>query len=489
MVELERTEVLRPAAEGARLVALRQLDDARSALARVGDPDDDEAIHDVRVALRRLRSTLASYRPLLDDASAARALGRAGRLAGQMGGARDTEVWLAWLGPKREGARPRRRAALDALVEELEARLRLERGRAIEGLGDGFEELEGELRASLSTYEAHVTPARAPAAPTFALAVSDALRSAAADLERALAAVTGPDSAHDEHMARISAKRVRYVLEPVRALVEGAAPALGGLRRLQDLLGERHDRDRLAETLRAALERAALATAQGLAAAVHAGDVRRDRVLRARSAENALLDLLRVSSEESAALFDELASEWIFEKSAEFFARLAALGDSLRRMGAPHQEIERKYLLRGLPDRVRDAESTEIEQGYLPGGAVRERLRRAVGSRGARLTRTVKVGLGLARAEFARLWPLTEGARLCKRRYRVADGALTWEIDEFLDRPLVLAEIELPSEDTPVEPPEWLAPWIAREVTGVAEFSNLRIASSAKQTPDPQGLA
>ena len=497
MVELERTEVLRPAPEGARLVALRQLDEARAALARVGDPDDDEAIHDVRVALRRLRSMLAAYRPLLDEESAARALGRAGKLAGQMGGARDTEVWLAWLGPRREGARPRRRAALDALVEELEARLRLERGRAIEGLGDRFEELEGELRASLSTYEAHVTPARAPAAPTFALAVSDALRCAAADLERALAAVAGPNSAHDEHMARISAKRVRYVLEPVRGLVEGAGPALAALRRLQDLLGERHDRDRLAEVLRAALERAAVATAQGLAAAVQTGDTRRDRALRAHPAQNAILDLLRIAHEESVALFGELASEWLFEKSADFFARLAAVGESLRRMGAPHQEIERKYLLRGLPDRVRDAEAMEIQQGYLPGGTVRERLRRAVGPRGARHTRTVKVGLGLARAEFeeeiaagefTRLWPLTEGARLCKRRYRVADGALTWEIDEFLDRPLVLAEIELPTEDTRVEPPEWLTPWIAREVTGEAEFSNLRIASSPWPATPPQGL-
>jgi CYTH domain-containing protein len=118
---------------------------------------------------------------------------------------------------------------------------------------------------------------------------------------------------------------------------------------------------------------------------------------------------------------------------------------------------------------------------------VRERLRRAVGPRGARCTRTVKIGTGVSRAEFEeeipaaefqRLWPLTEGARLKKRRYRVPDGPLMWDVDEFLDRPLVLAEVELPAEDTPVEPPEWLAPSIAREVTGEAEFSNLRIASS-----------
>jgi CHAD domain-containing protein/CYTH domain-containing protein len=487
VVELERTEVLRPAAEGARLVALRQLDEARAALARVADVEDDEAIHDVRVALRRLRSSLAAYRPLLDEDTALRGLARAGKLAGQMGGARDAEVWLVWLVAKREGARRRRRAALDALAAELEAKLRLERGRAIEGLGDRFEELEAELRASLSTYAASVTPARAPAAPTFALAVSDALRAASAELEHALSAVTGPDHARDEHLARISAKRVRYVLEPARALVDGSAEVLARLRRLQDLLGDRHDRDRLAEMLRAALERAALATAQGLSAAVAARDARADRALHARPTENALLELLRGAREESDALFAELASEWMFEKSAELFSRIGEICESLRRLGAPTQEIERKYLLRGLPERVRGVESSEIEQGYLPGGAVRERLRRAVGPRGARHTRTVKVGAGIARAEFeeevapsvfARLWPLTEGARLRKRRYRISDGELTWEIDEFLDRPLVLAEIELPAEDTPVEPPEWLAPWIVREVTGEPEFSNLRIASS-----------
>jgi CYTH domain-containing protein len=134
---------------------------------------------------------------------------------------------------------------------------------------------------------------------------------------------------------------------------------------------------------------------------------------------------------------------------------------------------------------VRGAESIAIDQGYLPGGVVRERLRRAVGPRGARFTRTVKLGTGVVRAEFEeelpepefeRLWPLTAGARLRKRRYRVPDGALVWEIDEFLDRVLVLAEIELPTADSEVRVPEWLADAIVREVTDEPAFSNLRLA-------------
>ncbi|MGH2899473.1 MAG: CYTH domain-containing protein, partial [Solirubrobacteraceae bacterium] len=82
----------------------------------------------------------------------------------------------------------------------------------------------------------------------------------------------------------------------------------------------------------------------------------------------------------------------------------------------------------------------------------------------------------LPEAEFARLWPLTAGARLRKRRHRVPDGALVWEIDEFLERPLVLAEIELPTAQTEVRVPAWLETWIVREVTDEPAYTNLRIA-------------
>jgi CHAD domain-containing protein/CYTH domain-containing protein len=491
MVELERVEMLRPAEEGARIVALRQLDEVRAAMTRTADPEDAEAIHDVRVALRRLRSSLLSYRSHLDQ-TAARGLVGAGRIASQTGAARDSEVFLAWLLPKVEGARGARRKALEALRDELQAAMRLERRHALEGLGDQFEELERALRASLSTYAAPVTASRAPSAPPFALAASDALRTAAAELEHALAAVTGPHEAQTEHLARIAAKRVRYVLEPLRRLTDGAHAALAELKQLQDLLGERHDRDQLRILLRASLERASLATAQAMFDAVIRRDERAERALRSRPSESALLDLLRQAGEESDAQFAELAAGWLSGKDAAFMARLSAIAESLRRLGAPAREIERKYLLSALPEHVRSAESIEIEQGYLPGGAVRERLRRAVSPRGTRCTRTVKVGTGRVRAEyeeeispgeFARLWPLTESSRLRKRRYRVPEGVLTWEIDEFLDRPLVLAEIELPAEDTEVVIPEWLQPALVREVTGESEYTNLNIAGSRLAEP------
>ena len=58
----------------------------------------------------------------------------------------------------------------------------------------------------------------------------------------------------------------------------------------------------------------------------------------------------------------------------------------------------------------------------------------------------------------------------------MADHGLTWEIDEFVDRELVLAEVELKSADEPIQPPEWLRPYLVREVTGEDAYVNLNLA-------------
>ncbi len=51
-----------------------------------------------------------------------------------------------------------------------------------------------------------------------------------------------------------------------------------------------------------------------------------------------------------------------------------------------------------------------------------------------------------------------------------------WEIDEFTDRELVLAEVELPAPDMVPEPPEWLGPYVVRDVTDEPEYLNANLA-------------
>ncbi|MHC5115002.1 MAG: CYTH domain-containing protein [Planctomycetota bacterium] len=156
---------------------------------------------------------------------------------------------------------------------------------------------------------------------------------------------------------------------------------------------------------------------------------------------------------------------------------------------ATHIEIERKYLLDGLPELPPGARATRIEQGYLPlapaGEAMQGRIRREVDAGGAvRCTHTIKRGEGMRREEtereiaeevFRREWQRTVG-RLTKTRHRVDAGTLVWEIDAFHEHDLVLAEIELPAEDTAFEIPAWLAPHMVREVTDDTAYRNASIA-------------
>jgi CYTH domain-containing protein len=168
--------------------------------------------------------------------------------------------------------------------------------------------------------------------------------------------------------------------------------------------------------------------------------------------------------------------------------RWALTPEQLRRLAPQNPEtveIERKYLLSGLPERVKGRPCQEIDQGYLPGARLHERLRRVREGDAEWYVRTVKMGAGVRRAQleeeadpdlFRSLWPLTEGRRLTKRRYRVSDGGLVWEIDEFTDRELVLAEVELPAPEVVPELPEWLATYVVREVTEEPEYLNVNLA-------------
>lgn len=149
------------------------------------------------------------------------------------------------------------------------------------------------------------------------------------------------------------------------------------------------------------------------------------------------------------------------------------------------REIEHKYLLRAFPPRAANADPKDLKQGYVPGKRLHERLR-CVRQRGeVKYIRTIKLGSGLARMEieeetcenvFRAMWPLTAGCRIHKERYAVKDGALTWTIDRFVDRELVLAEVEVPSSEIAPAPPDWLAEYIVKDVTGDPTYVNLNLA-------------
>lgn len=147
-------------------------------------------------------------------------------------------------------------------------------------------------------------------------------------------------------------------------------------------------------------------------------------------------------------------------------------------------EIERKYLLSGMP-RARWTARYHIRQGYIPGDRIRERVRAIRGADGTRYVRTFKGGHGLVRTEieeettetiFRGLWRLTKGHRIRKWRYVAEHAGFTWEVDRFVGIPLVLAEVELPHEHAVAPLPPWLERVLVREVTGDCTYSNSTLA-------------
>jgi len=147
------------------------------------------------------------------------------------------------------------------------------------------------------------------------------------------------------------------------------------------------------------------------------------------------------------------------------------------------QEIERKFLVKSLPENLEQYQHKDITQGYL---AITEdgtevRLRQ----KGKKYFQTVKSGAGKTRFEseveitedqFKALWEATKGKRVEKTRYEIPHESGTIELDVYhgdLDG-LLLAEMEFPGEkeSNKFTPPEWLS----EEVTDDKRYKNQNLA-------------
>jgi CHAD domain-containing protein/CYTH domain-containing protein len=446
-----------------RWVAVGLLDEAAAAHAQLHDPAHPNALHAFRVALRRLRSTLRAYRDLLGADVGGKDRRRLRDLARATGDARDAEVQVEWLAARLARARGAERDAVKEALEQARARAADTQEQLRESVGHFPEERE-RLGRRLRRYRTELRAPEPPGGPLFRTELAARLRAEADDVAAKLLAITDEEHQEEAHLARISLKRLRYLLEPVRDAVPGAREVLRELKALQERLGEMHDAHVMLGQASAAL---AEAEADDPAA------VRGARALRQRL------------SEERTEHFAVLQDRWLFGAADAFLGRVRALAAELEGAG-PEREIERKFLLSAMPklDGV-EVEIRQIEQGYLPGDRLAERVRRVKTAAGTRWYRTVKLGAGVSRIEveeetteriFRTLWTLTRGRRVRKRRYAVADGPLVWEIDRFRNQRLVLAEVELPAENTPVEIPAWLAPVLVREVTGDPAYVNLNLA-------------
>jgi len=157
-------------------------------------------------------------------------------------------------------------------------------------------------------------------------------------------------------------------------------------------------------------------------------------------------------------------------------------------------EIERKFLVTGS-DWRQGSRGRLYRQGYLCTEKERTVRVRIAGEQGF-LTVKGKTE-GISRLEFEYEIPVQEANQmldtLCrtviveKIRHRIVHGGKVWEVDEFLgaNQGLVLAEIELESEEEPFESP----PWLGREVSGESRFYNSSLSRNPYGTwPEEEKL-
>ena len=150
------------------------------------------------------------------------------------------------------------------------------------------------------------------------------------------------------------------------------------------------------------------------------------------------------------------------------------------------REIERKFLVRNNEWKALAFKQTHFAQGYLNDiseasakSSVRVRIE------GEKANMNIKsLEIGLSRDEYEYEILLEDGHKILqtlavgpvieKIRYLVKVGLHIWEIDEFLgaNQGLVVAEVEMDSEDELIEIPSWSA----KEVTNISRYYNVSLS-------------
>lgn len=146
-------------------------------------------------------------------------------------------------------------------------------------------------------------------------------------------------------------------------------------------------------------------------------------------------------------------------------------------------EIERKYLIRRLPENLSQYQCKKIAQGYICTNPV-VRIRKSddeyyLTYKGKGLMAREEYNLPLTQEGYEHMLPKIDGRLIEKSRYLIPlDGKLTAELDIFEGdlAPLIIVEVEFDSLDgaNSFIPPEWFG----EDVTESRKYHNSNLALS-----------
>lgn len=150
--------------------------------------------------------------------------------------------------------------------------------------------------------------------------------------------------------------------------------------------------------------------------------------------------------------------------------------------GQPSLEIERRFLVKRLPEDLDDYSYENITQGYMStdeGKSIRLR------HKGGNYYQTIKKGTGKIREEiemvipkamYDGLWDQTKGRRIQKIRYEIPYGKNTLQLDIYTGKleGFQTVEVEFESID---ECDNFISPeWFGAEITEISQFTNKQLA-------------
>ncbi len=289
--------------DAVRRIAGRYLAAAAKGLSRLENPEDPKRLHAFRVAIRRLRSLLRSYKPWIGRVAGGRVRRELRELTRETNAARDAEVQLEWLAGQYASLDRVERPGCRWLIRKLDGRKR----RAYRAIDDHYAaeaaEVAKRIRSRFKDREDSEPVA-------YREATAGLLEVGAARMRARLEAIAGVDDVKNVHRSRILVKRLRYLVEPLRKELPEARDAVRMLQQLQDLLGDLHDRHILEAELARDVEDAAREKARRLHALAIAG--RRDALTRARQHDEqiGLVTLAAHARMDRDRLYARLREDW-----------------------------------------------------------------------------------------------------------------------------------------------------------------------------------
>lgn len=220
-----------------RLVGRELLAKVRAKAENLGIEGEHDAIHDFRVALRRLRSWIRAFDDELAATVRAKVPRRLKRIADATRASRDCEVHIDWLEDFGKTQRGKYRKATEWLVDDLRSR----KAKADLKLRATVEKYLDRTAAQLSDGLSRYLVDLDEPADCMALQLATLIRDHAISAANRLAKIESVGDRAEAHEARIAVKRLRYLVEPLGGAVSGVESLVEDLSKLQDELGALHD--------------------------------------------------------------------------------------------------------------------------------------------------------------------------------------------------------------------------------------------------------